>query len=418
MKIKVLYILFALPLLWWSCSKDFGTTEVTYNKAIAIYEDLNEIRNTPLVEGLREISDPGKVFVSDEFLLIGEERKGIHVLDNSDPTHPAHVSFLNVPGNKEFFVADGFIYAESYYDMIKIDISDINSPKITGRVENYFESTQLNGQGDAVIGFRYEIVTEEVEDDDQSIWNSIYNYDEVLYDYNRSVIPHSAVPASFAGSSNKAIGSVNRITKAKGHVYAVNNERISVISDNNLRLIKSFYIASRMETIYPTSDYLFIGGTNSVEIFSIVDPSDPFHAGSFWHPTSCDPVYPLEDVAYLTLRTGDEDCPGDINSLVTLDISNVSASSIVQQIEMESPYGLTLINDKLYVGEGEYGLKIFDATDRYNLHLLKYDSSLPAYDIIQHPSRSDIVLIAGPQGFGQYDVNGDDEFSLLSWIAY
>ena len=408
----------AFLLLWSSCSSDIGTTEVTYNKAIAIYADIDEIRNTPLLENARTLINPGKVYVSDEILLIGEEGEGIHVFDNSDPGAPDVISFLNIPGNKEFFVFQGKIYAESYYDMLRIDISNVNQPLLTGRIQNYFDSRLPTDGGEVVIGFKYEIVTEEISDDSHDVWASIYNYNEVLFDLNRAVIPHSAVPASFAGSSNNAIGSVNRIAVKKNHVYAVNNEKISVMNDDQFTLISSAPIANGMETIYPHKDHLFIGGANSVEILDISNPSEPKFAGSFWHPTSCDPVYPTDDVAFVTLRTGDNDCPGDVNSLVSLDISDVSMTSTIQEIEMESPFGLTLIDDKLYVGEGPHGLKIFDASDKRNIQMIKYDTSLPAFDIIQHPMRNDIVLIAGPNGFGQYDVNDQNDFDLLSWISY
>ena len=58
--------------------------------------------------------------------------------------------------------------------------------------------------------------------------------------------------------------------------------------------------------------------------------------------------------------------PAMKNALIVLDITSMALAEQIQEIEMESPYGLTMIGDKLYVGEGENGLKIFDATDRRN----------------------------------------------------
>ena len=85
-------------------------------------------------------------------------------------------------------------------------------------------------------------------------------------------------------------------------------------------------------------DRLFVGTQNSMEVFGLANPESPNHVGSFWHATSCDPVYPVDDVAYVTLRTGDfSNCPGDINALVVLDITNVSNPREEQEITMKSP---------------------------------------------------------------------------------
>jgi len=53
-------------------------------------------------------------------------------------------------------------------------------------------------------------------------------------------------------------------------------------------------------------------------------------------------------------------CPGDENALLVLDISQTWPEQI-QEIEMESPFGMTIVNNKLYVGEGKNGLKVFNA---------------------------------------------------------
>ncbi|MEE9374688.1 MAG: hypothetical protein V3V00_16655 [Saprospiraceae bacterium] len=402
-----------------SCSKDYDTAEIFYTKAIAKYGNLDEIRKIPLLGNVQTISNPGKIFVSDQFLLIGEEGKGIHLLDNSNPENPQPISFINVPGNHEFFVHEQSIFAESYYDMLKIDFSIPRQPRLVSRVKNYFQPHLLNSTGENLIGFDFQKVTEKIRDNDQEFWNEYYLYNDIYVDHLQAVITHSAVPSSFAGSS-QSIGSVNRITRTKGHVYAINRSKMAVFSDHDeLALLGEGFYGSQMESIYPNGDHLFIGGSSSIEILNITNPAKPHYSGSFLHPTSCDPVYPIDSVAYVTLRTDDDDiCPGDVNALVVLDITDVRIPQNVQEIEMLSPFGISLIGDVLYVGEGENGLKIFDATDRHHLVLLKHDQSLKAYDVISHPTRMDLILVAGPHGFGQYSVTNTIKFSLLSWISF
>lgn len=418
MRQHLLLSLLAVAILQ-SCTKDLGTVEVTYTKATAIYGDLEEVRNTPLLDAPKEIDNPGKIFVSNDFLLIGEEEEGIHVIDNSDPNNPTPTRFVNIPGNREFYVKGNTLYAESYYDLVKIDLSNVQQPNLVSRLEYAFGEELKNDKGEVLVGFNFERVTESMK-----ISNPIHQQpwgqqDTYYYDYAQRLIPPSSVPASFAGTSNGAIGSVNRIATVDNYVYVVSRSKLNTFKDDGqLELIASDNVHWTMETIFPEGDRLFIGTNNSMEIFSIENREQPQQVGSFFHATSCDPVYPNGDVAYVTLRTGDfSDCPGDVNALHVVDISDVQFPNQIQEITMASPYGLSLIGDRLYVGEGTNGIKIFDATDRSNLILEKSDETVEAYDIIRHPNRNDFILIAGTNGLQQYKVE-DGDLSLMSELSY
>jgi len=416
---KHFFLLLLSFALFQSCTKDLGTIEMTYTKATAIYGDLDEVRSTPILETARTIQNPGKIFVSNDFLLIGEEGKGIHVFDNSDLSNPTPVSFLNIPGNHEFYVQGDMLFAESYYDMIKVDLSNLAQPQISDRVEFAFSEPFVDDKGRTLIGFDFEKITEEIKLDSEIAQTPWGDQDYYYFDYAQRLIPPSSVPASFAGSNGNAIGSVNRIAYMNDYVYVVSRSNLTAFdASNGLELLSSNNVGWEMETIFPEDNRLFVGARNSMTIFDASNPSEPRMASSFFHEDSCDPVYPDGDIAYLTLRTGDfSDCPGNQNALLVLDISNDNIAMQIDEIRMKRPYGLSLIGDKLYVGEGEFGLKIFDATDRKKLKLTKFDESIEAYDVIPHPTRNDLILVAGTNGLQQYEVEGDD-FRLLSQISY
>lgn len=417
------FLLVLLPLSLFilsSCSKDFGTVEVTYTKATAVYGDLNEIRNTPLLESEKTIVNPGKVFVSENLLLVGEEGEGIHLVDNSDPENPTNLSFLNIPGNREFYVQGNILYAESHYDMLKIDISNKMQPRIIARVDNAFASELVDDQGRVVIKFDFEIVTEKVGPDSDIHSQTWGDQNFVFFDYTNSIIPPSQVPVSFAGNSSAAIGSVNRIAVTNNHVYVISRSTLTAFKDDgSFERVFNQQVGWNMETIYPNGNQLFVGTQQSMEIFDISNPERPSQISSFWHANSCDPVLPSGDVAFVTLRTGDVgNCPGDENSLIVVDITNLTNLVAIQEIEMESPFGMSLAGSKLYVGEGSSGLKIFDATDKKNLKLENWDTSIEAYDIIHHPTRNDLLLIAGPTSISQYKIDGVEDLSLLSTLNF
>ena len=417
--------LFILPILsgvfFFSCSSDSGELTVTYTKANAIYGDLQEIRATPLISASRNLEDVGKIYLGNSFILLGEEEQGIHVYDNSNPEQPVSRMFMNIPGNREFYVAGDYLYAESYYDMLKINISNPFQPALEARIENAISSDILNGRGEALIGFNFEQVTEEV-DLDSDLYSTIWDHGNIVYyDYELNFIPPSAVPSSFAGNSNNQSGSINRITELDGHVYVISKANLSVYETQQFTQVFQQIIGSQMETIYPLGDRLFIGTANSVEIFSVEDPSQPIYEGSFWHATSCDPVLPVtENIAYATLRTGEfAECPGDINALVVLDVSSEFGAFQINEIEMVSPFGLTVIGEHLYVGEGENGLKIFDVQELGFPELVRWNQQVTAYDVLPHPTDPNLLLITGPQGLEQYQLSTQDlQLQLLSSISF
>ena len=404
-----------------SCNKDFGSVEVTYKKATAIYGDIDAVRQTPLSDGPKSIENPGKIFVADHLILIGEEEKGIHVIDNTNPTSPQNVSFITIPNNREFFVKMPYLYAESQYDMLKIDISNPNQPILISRIEEAIAEEMTNERGETLIGFNFETVTEKFKVDTDvanTVQNDLDNY--IYFDYARQIIPTSAVPASFAGNSGDGNGSVNRIAVHNEHVYAISRSHMTVYKDGgSFEKVSDAWLGSDMETIFPHNKHLFIGSQSSMTIYGLNNPENPEFVSGFWHATACDPVYPVDDVAYVTLRTGDfTNCPGDENALIVLDISTIQAPQEVQEITMSSPYGMTLINDLLYVGEGANGLRIFDVTDRKKPVQLTHDKSVTAYDVIAHPTKSDVLLIAGPDGLSQYQIDGDQSMDLLNQIGF
>ena len=419
-----LLLLGLISLQYFSCTKDTGTALITYQEATAIYGDLDAIRNQPLNTTTQTVFNPGKIFVGSNFILLGEEEHGIHVIDNSDISNPNFVNFINVPGNREFFVKDQFLYAESYYDILKIDLSDLKNVKLEGRVTNLFQETMFNDDGEALLGFSYKEVQKEI-DIQSDFYEEIMKDNVVYFDFARNIIPKSAVPSSFAGNSNEQSGTVNRITHSQDHVYVINLNNIAIIDDINgvfqqvSTNTSNLTLPEAMETIFPYGDKLFVGSRSAMNIYNAANPKQLTDLYQFDHATSCDPVLPVDNAAYITLRTGDfSGCPGHINALVVLNIDDLSAPSEEAEIAMDSPYGMAVVGDLLFIGEGENGLSIFNVEDRHQPELLRKVNEIKAYDVIVHPNYNDMLLIAGPDGLSQFTMSNELDFIINSQIAY
>lgn len=404
-----------------SCTKDYGKVEVTYQEATAIYGDIEAIRSQPLNETIREITNPGKIYLGNDVILIGEEQEGIHVIDNSDPINPTSVNFINIPGNKEFFVKDNKIYAETYYDLVKIDISDMYNAVLDSRAEFVFQDLWKNGE-QTLIGFSYKEVTTTLDQKDD-FYQQVLAENEIYLDYAKNIIPKSALPSSFAGSGSNVSGTANRVTYTKEHVYIIGNNSMYIVADHSQGLKKvdsKTNIGDGVETIFPFEDNLYIGSRSAVNIFNISDPKQPIEAYEFEHATACDPVLPADGVAYVTLRTADfSACPGNTNSLLVLDTRDIYDVEQKKEIAMSSPFGMTIIGDDLYIGEGDNGLKIFDISNKYEPELKKSLDNIIAYDVIPHPTISNLILTTGLDGVSQYMINDNGEsLTLQSSISY
>jgi len=399
-----------------SCTTDDGTVNVTYQEATAIYGSLDDIRSIDLNQPSRTFVNPGKIYVGDNFILIGEEGEGIHVVNNTDSQAPYVESFISIPGNREFVVFDNFLYAESYYDMLKLDITDPTKADLVARSEFAIQDQFTNNEGQVLIGFSYtekQIQLDETDD----FYNEVIGDQLVYLDYAKNIIPNSAVPSSFAGNSNQGFGTVNRISKVKDHIYVVSKNNLIILNDNTFAAKPIVYkeLKEDMETIFPHNSNLFIGTRNSMDIYDI-SPQEVFE---FDHATSCDPVLPQDDVAYVTLRTGDfAECPGNTNALVVVDVTNLSKAKVKGEIAMYSPYGMAIIGNELYVGEGKNGLKIFDVSNKFSPELISEDRTIEAYDIIADPRDATNVFIAGPNGLNQFEILDNKSLDIKSSISY
>ena len=398
-----------------SCSEDdLCTQTVTYRKGEAIYADLNLFRSDDVNSQPRNLENPGKIFISTDLMLIGEGEAGIHIIDNSDPSNPVFINFLNIPGNREFAVKESKLFADSYYDLLQIDISQPLEAVVEMRIEEAFPVRLSNSEGHALIDFDIEETTETLPCS-ENVHEDIWQY----FDFLGQRIPESALPTSFVSNGTENFGTVNRMAIVDDYMYVIGLSDFYVFQDIDNIISKSFhqeYFSHQMETIYPMDNYLFIGSLNSMSIYDISQPNAPAYVSAFQHATSCDPVLPTEDgLAYVTLRSGDE-CPGDENTLNIIDIDDIQRPFLVSSIEMDSPYAMSIHDNVLYVGEGSNGFRSFSIDGR-RLTPLIHNQQITAYDIIPHPVRNDILVFAGPAGITQYTVD-NNQLTIVSEIGY
>lgn len=103
-----------------------------------VYMDYQTLRRAVNVSTPRPLTDTSRVYVYQSFVFLNNKNNGIHVIDNSDPTAPDNVAFIEIPGNTELSIRDNYLYADSYVDLVTLDISDPQNVAVVDRVEQIF----------------------------------------------------------------------------------------------------------------------------------------------------------------------------------------------------------------------------------------------------------------------------------------
>lgn len=131
------------------------------------------IAATRIIQNLPEqpVVATGGIFLLEPIFFMVEQRKGIHVYDVTDPALPVYLTFISIPAIGDFTVSGQRLYADSWRDLVTLDISDIMNVKVIDRVENVFTPLfyPLNYQGNfecideskgAVVGWTDTILTD------------------------------------------------------------------------------------------------------------------------------------------------------------------------------------------------------------------------------------------------------------------
>lgn len=100
--------------------------------------DRTELENSIKLLPPVGIISPAKIYTKDNILLISERYKGIHFFDNSDKSNPKPLGYLKVLGCLDMAIKGTTLYADNATDLIAVDLSNPNDPKVTSRIKNIF----------------------------------------------------------------------------------------------------------------------------------------------------------------------------------------------------------------------------------------------------------------------------------------
>lgn len=110
-----------------------------YSQYKPILMDRDELENSIAYTSAKEMLEPGKIYLKGDTIYINEKYKGIHIIDNSDPSSPKNIAFIVIPGCIDMAMKGDVLFADNSVDLIAIKMSgDISQIKITKRIRNTF----------------------------------------------------------------------------------------------------------------------------------------------------------------------------------------------------------------------------------------------------------------------------------------
>lgn len=360
---KLFYWAFAFSLCVLMGCKDDGVRVEVVRYAInePVFMSISEFRNSVKVtDEVVPITKRGKICFYKDYLYISSPDKGIHIVDNRNPASPRIAGFVELIGNEDLSIKDDKLYADSYVDLVWFDISDPERPELEGRVENAFRyalPTIENG-----YGFDYNMCySEEARAKGVVVGWEPKEREETIYhypSYGGDLMANDAAP----GAS------------------------------------------------FNYKDKMFMGTPTGMLIYSLEDPLAPKYRSSVSHVFGCDPVVVEDDLAYVTVHSGNT-CGQNTNELMLIDVSDVDQPNLLVAYGMKCPKGLGIDNGTLFLCDE--GLKVFNAKDPMTLlaNQLVHYAGMEGYDVI--PFKNTLMMIAD-DGLYQYDYSNLQAISQLS----
>ena len=411
MKVKYLWmILSVITLSLASCDwrTEVATKEVLVAKPITMtLDELHASTGSLLPE---PIQNSGKIYAYQDYIFINDLYRGIHVIDNSNPSNPEKIRFINIPGNVDLSIKDNFLYADCLRDLVIMDISDIHNIRPVARLEGVLQdNTPWPIEADIIdyaeIDYENEVIVG---------WDLVMEERELAEINSRidNIVTFDSFSESANGGGTGEGGSMARFKIVGEYLYIVDWHNINVFNISNLEkpeVLESVFAGFDIETIFNRGDHLFLGSRSGMYIYNISRPETPTFVSEFQHGTACDPVVVDDQYAYVTLRGGN-DCGATESGLFVIDITDLKKPFEVKSYPMDGPYGLGIKDNLIFICDGNSGLKVYNKENVLDLKLVNHFEEIQTYDVIP---LSNQLLMVGDQVLYQYEYL-ENQIRLLS----
>ena len=403
------------------------TQTVTYTINEPVVMDAEVFRSSVKISSAtHQLTGYGKISYYNGYFFMSDPQKGIHIINNQNPSNPYVVGYIELMGNADISVRNDILYADSYVDLVWFDVSTPSSPVLKGRLENAFPDVlplvenrsgidykmcqEKKEQKKIIVGWKEVERTEPEEEywSNGGFWGWVRNG---IFASEKSM----DLSTGASGGGNSVNGSMSRFIIYKNYLYSVMQNQMQIFDLSGLnpkKATEDVYVGWNVETIFSYQEYMFMGTPTGMLIYSVEDPLKPVFLSSIQHVFGCDPVVVEDDIAYVTIHSGNN-CGQDANDLLIYDVKDKRKPKHIVTYGMTHPKGLGIDNKILFLCDD--GLKIYDATNPQTLmgNQLAHYSGISGYDVI--PFNNVLMLIA-EDGIHQYDYSDLKAIHKLSYL--
>lgn len=419
--IPIIALLTFFSIIFYSCE---DTTLREYKGYAPVYLSFADLRSSVTQVQNVDLKNPGKIYFKDNYIFIVEELKGIHVFDNTNPGSPVKKTFIRLPGVVDISISGYIMYADSYVDIVVLDVENIDNIHEVGRMadilpyrvpetaDNKFPKGYVDKEKGVVIDWKLRTIKEKVDLNPPQY--PVYRDNTSINFFSLNI---SDASTGVSGNGIGIGGSMARFGIKSNILYLVDHTSVKMFDISNKTApekINEFYTSLNVETMFLTDINMFLGTTTGMLVYDISNPAIPIPQALFTHAKSCDPVIVSDTLAYITQRTG-TNCGWGLNVLDVVSVKNINQPVLLKSYRMINPYGLGKDGDLLFICDGTAGLKVYDASDPSDItnHLIFAYPDIRAYDVI--PIGNVLVLI-GDDGLFQYNYSDIRNIKLISSI--
>lgn len=238
--------------------------------------------------------------------------------------------------------------------------------------------------------------------------------------------------ANFAGeglveSSSSSSGSYANMLIVDDHMYIIDSRNLQTfnVSDaENPQLVDETDVGFNIESLLYYKGKLFIGSPTAMYIYELNNQKVPVKTSvtdyEFFGAEFCqrDPIAVNDQYAFTSLSSVVVSECGNFNAFNEVRIFNIEDLENVRHINtipMESPKGIGLDGNHLFVCEQTNGIKVYDISDVGSPQMLHHFSGYNAYDLI---ARDGLLIVVGEKKLYEYDYNNIEDMSLLGTFDY
>ena len=116
-----------------------STNYVPTSGYVPIFMSRDEMEKAVKLDAPRPMYETGKLYYKAPYLYIIEKYKGVHIIDNTDPSNPEKISFLHIDGIRDIAIKNDVLYADNAVDLIAVQFNEsLTSVNVSKRIKNFF----------------------------------------------------------------------------------------------------------------------------------------------------------------------------------------------------------------------------------------------------------------------------------------